>query len=273
MSGQSYALRLRFGLLALVGATLAFTPLTLGAAGDLDPSFDGDGKVTTDFGKSEFAHGMAIQRDGKIVVVGTDTEPDPPRYIRDFVLARYLGNGSLDPTFGGGPVRTDFAGASDSAEGVVEQPDGKLVVAGSSSSVPGLQFAVVRYNGDSSLDSTFDGDGKAVVSTGEVGVANAVALQSDGRIVAAGEGGAHGSPNHDFALARLTPAGSLDTSFDGDGIVLTDLPATRTSSLLSASRPTARSSPRGWRFRAGMSCSHATARTEASMPASTATGR
>jgi uncharacterized delta-60 repeat protein len=196
---------------------VAIAPLAIGDAGDLDPSFDGDGKAITDFGKSEFAGGMAIQRDGKVVVVGHDTETNPPRYIRDFVLARYPGDGSLDPAFGGGRVRTDFAGASDSAEGVVEQPDGKLVVAGSS----GAQFAFARYNGDASLDSTFNGDGKAVISFGAgFGGANAVAMQPDGRIVAAGE--ASGPTSNDLALARLDPSGSLDTTFGG-GVVLTDL--------------------------------------------------
>jgi uncharacterized delta-60 repeat protein len=224
--GQIHALRRRFGLLALIGAALVVTPLTLGNTGDLDPSFNGDGIATTDFGKSEFADGMVIQQNRRITVVGHDTETDPPHYYRDFVLARYLNDGSLDPAFGGGKVRTDFAGGSDAAAAVVEQSDGKLVVAGSSTSGPQLlQFALARYNDDASLDSTFDGDGMAVVSTGEVGVANAVALQPDGRIVAAGEGGAAGAAGagYDFALARLTPTGSLDTSFDGDGIVLTDL--------------------------------------------------
>jgi uncharacterized delta-60 repeat protein len=203
------------GLVILLA--VAIPPLAVGDAGDLDPSFDADGKAITDFGKSEFAGGMAIQRDKKIVVVGHDTETDPPRYIRDFVLARYLSNGSLDAAFGGGRVRTDFAGASDSAEGVAEQPDGKLVVAGSS----GAQFAFARYNADASLDSTFDGDGKALISFGAgFGGANAVALQPDGRIVAAGE--ASGPTSNDFALARLDPNGSVDTTFGG-GVVLTDL--------------------------------------------------
>jgi uncharacterized delta-60 repeat protein len=195
-------------------------------AGDLDPTFDGDGKVITDFGKNEFARGMAIQPDSKIVVVGGDTETNPPQYYRDFVLARYLSDGRLDPAFGGGRVRTDFAGGgSDHAYGVVQQPDGKLVVAGWTADNVGLHFGLVRYNGDSSLDPTFDGDGKAVVSFGgRDGAAYAVALQPDGRIVAAGVGA--GSASSDFALARLNINGSLDASFDGDGYVLTDFSGT-----------------------------------------------
>jgi uncharacterized delta-60 repeat protein len=215
------ARRPRVGLLTLLVAWLVFSPLTLAAAGDLDASFDGDGKVITDFGKNEYAHGMAIQGDGKIVVVGGDTELDPPRYYRDFILARYLSDGSLDPRFGGGRVRTDFAGGSDEAYGVVEQRDGKLVVAGWTAAESRLQFAFVRYNPDASLDPTFDGDGKAVVSAELSWQALAVALQPDGRVVAAGE--ACDTSSCDFALARLNPNGSIDTSFDADGMVLTDL--------------------------------------------------
>jgi uncharacterized delta-60 repeat protein len=204
--------RLWIAALALL-LSVAIVPLAVGDAGDLDPSFDGDGMVITDFGKNEHAHGMAIQQDGKIVVVGSDTD-------RDFVLARYLSDGSLDPGFGGGRVRTDFDGNGDSAQGVVEQPDGKLVVAGATDS----QFAFARYNSDASLDPTFDGDGKVTLSFVEGYVAaNAVALQADGRIVAAGEAQASDGTSRDFALARLNPTGSLDSGFDGDGVVLTDL--------------------------------------------------
>src|SRR4051794_12666567 len=92
MSRPKHARRPTVGLLTLLVAGLIFAPLALAAAGDFDSSFDGDGKVITDFGKNEYAHGMAIQRDGRIVVVGGDTELDPPRYYRDFVLARYLGD-------------------------------------------------------------------------------------------------------------------------------------------------------------------------------------
>lgn len=219
MTNPNHRLRLPVGLLLV--ASLVLCSITFGAAGDVDPSFDTDGKAITDFGKSDFAEGMVIQRSGKITVVGHDTETDPPRYYRDFVLARYLTDGNLDPAFGGGRVRTDFGGGSDSASDVVEQPDGKLVVAGWSAPGQQLQFAVARYNDDASLDSTFDGDGKALLFVGEDGVANAVALQPDGRIVAAGEASVPGSS--DFALVRLTPTGGLDPSFDGDGIVLTDI--------------------------------------------------
>jgi uncharacterized delta-60 repeat protein len=203
---------------------VAVVPFAVGDAGDLDTSFDGDGKAITDFGKSEFAKGMAIQRDGKIVVVGLDTETDPPRYYRDFVLARYQRDGSLDPAFGGGRVRTDFAGFSDAAEGVVQQPDGKLLVGGWS----GQQLAFARYNADASLDSTFDGDGKTLVSVGPAsGSAHSVALQADGRVVAAGEVCGAGAPSCDFVLARLNSGGSLDTTFDGDGLAITDLSGTQ----------------------------------------------
>src|ERR687896_174979 len=104
--------------LTLVGAVAVVLAIANPAAappGDLDPTFDGDGKVTTDFaGADDEAQGVAIQGDGKSVsaglagVSGTD----------DFALARYNSDGSLDPTFSGdGKVTTDFAGDFDGALG------------------------------------------------------------------------------------------------------------------------------------------------------------
>src|SRR5262245_41461348 len=211
----------RLTLALSVAAALAFCTLAAGDAGDLDTSFDGDGKVVTDFGKSDFAEGMAIQRDGKVVVVGFDTENDPPRYYLDFILARYLANGSLDSTFGGGRVRTDFGEGSDLAHGVVAQPDGKLVVAGEAASAQSLQVALARYRDDGGLDPAFDGDGKAVIPAGDFSSANAVALQQDGRIVLAGDTSTGYSQS--TLLARLDANGHPDASFGTGGVATADL--------------------------------------------------
>jgi uncharacterized delta-60 repeat protein len=112
--------------------------------GDLDTSFGGDGMVTTDFGGGEVATAVAIQPDGKIVVAGRTTGHE------DFALARYLPDGSLDPTFNGdGKITIDLQNNSlDDATAVAVQPDGKIVVAGDSSfagSGSGVDFALVRY--------------------------------------------------------------------------------------------------------------------------------
>ena len=140
-----------------------------------------NGIVATRFGDgSAAARAIAIEDDGDIVVAGASSQPETGW---DFALARYEPDGSLDPSFGqNGRVTTDL-GASEGANALVLQPDGKLVVAGES----GGDFALARYNPDGSLDTSFSGDG--IVTTDFAGwgdVAYAVALQDDGRIVAAG---------------------------------------------------------------------------------------
>jgi uncharacterized delta-60 repeat protein len=191
----------------------------------LDPTFDQDGKRTTDFfGQDDQANAVALQSDGKLVVVGTaQTNLD-----RRFAVARYNPNGSLDATFGsGGKLTTDFPQPFVEANAVALQPDGKIVVAGSA----GGNFALVRYNPDGKLDHSFGGDGRVItdyssyvhfavhINTSE---ARAVALQPDGKIVAAGWVNLDNG-NGQIALARYNPNGQLDTSFDSDGKVMTNL--------------------------------------------------
>src|SRR6266536_6144139 len=123
--------------------------------------------------------------------------------------------GALDPTFGiGGEVTTDFGG-SDSAQAVAIQSDGKILAAGLSGAG---DFALARYNADGSLDPSFGSGGKVTTDFGGFDLALGVALQSDGKIVAAGQGGS----SFDFALARYNADGSLDTSFGSGGKVTTD---------------------------------------------------
>ena len=200
--------RLAAVLLSVLTMNVVLALPAAAAAGDLDASFDGDGKVTTDLGGFDTANGVAIQADGRIVAAGTGTASV------DFALARYNRDGSLDTDFGGdGNVTTDFGG-SDGAEGVAVQPDGKIVAAGGGAA----DFALARYNRDGSLDTSFHGDGKVTTDFGGLDAAVGVAIQPNGRIVAAG----FAAGSADFALARYNRDGSLDTSFDGDGMVTTD---------------------------------------------------
>ncbi|WP_306463756.1 hypothetical protein, partial [Streptomyces sp. WAC07061] len=207
--------------LALV---LALPAPALGAPGDLDPAFDGDGKVATDFGGGGYdeSRGMVIQPDGKIVTVGL-TVPAAGGYS-DFALARYNTDGSLDPTFNGdgdddGRITADLRGGDDTADAVAVQPDGKLVVAGYSAEPDGGGgFTVARFHANGSLDTTFDGSGFTVTDFGTAGPqeAHAVVIQPGGAIVAAGGSGT------EVALARYNAAdGSLDTAFGDGGTVTT----------------------------------------------------
>jgi uncharacterized delta-60 repeat protein len=146
-------------------------------AGDLDITFDGDGKVTTDFGSNLYdrANSIAIQSDGKIVVAGESSNGSNP----DFALARYNSDGSLDTAFDGdGKVTTAVGSFDDYANSVAIQSDGKIVVAGSSYNGSNTHFALSRYNSDGSLDTTFDGDGKVTLVEFTKGLESAEALRA-----------------------------------------------------------------------------------------------
>jgi uncharacterized delta-60 repeat protein len=183
------------------------------APGDLDPSFDTDGKVTTDFGSAvDEGEGVAVQPNGKIVVAGLKGGTE-----FDFALARYNPDGTLDPSFDSdGKAITNFGAFVDQAFDVAVQPDGKIVAAGWSNN----DFALARYNTDGTLDTSFDTDGKVTTDFGSTDRATGVAVQPNGKIVAAGQSG------DDFALARYNIDGTLDTSFDTDGKVTTDFGVT-----------------------------------------------
>jgi uncharacterized delta-60 repeat protein len=190
-------------------------------AGRLDPTFGSGGRVSTGFTPSsvDTAEALAVQRDGKLVVAGRscpDNFTDP-----NFLIARYLRDGSLDTSFGsGGLVTTDFGG-HDVANALVVQADGKLVAGGIAAGLGG-QFALVRYNPDGSLDTTFGTGGK--VTTDFVpdvpDYIEALVVEPDGRLVAAGV--TEGNDALDFALARYNRDGSLDTTFGTGGKVTTD---------------------------------------------------
>ena len=214
-----------------------------------DPKFGEGGKVTTAFeSKDSVAYGVAIQVDGKIVVVGNASEPSNKSY---FAMIRYKSDGGIDDSFGkGGKVTTDFgADRSAYASSVAIQPDGKIVVAGSvcptSSNV--CDFAIARYNPDGSIDTGFGSGGKVITdftqgwsnaqpSQDQLGIwnrvaaynqkgddARSVAIQSDGKIVAAGSSCEANYTNCSIAMARYNPDGSLDVGFGNGGRVITNL--------------------------------------------------
>jgi uncharacterized delta-60 repeat protein len=213
------AFRRSLGFAALAAALL-LTPFAIGAAGDLDRTFDGDGKVLTDVGGDDYAFDVAIQSDGKIVTVGSSYGTSPS----EFVISRYTASGALDSTFGGGGiVRPDFGGTFSTGSAVAIQPDGKIVVAGQGSRPGGgIDFILGRYNADGSLDASFDGDGRVFTDFGRIEAALGLAIQSDGKIVAAGYARTSVSrDSYEFGVARYNPDGGLDASFDGDGRVIT----------------------------------------------------
>ena len=225
--GRRYAV---IGLAAL--AVSLWAAIAVASPADLDSTFDGDGFALTAFPNGDGPDGaFGIARDpatGKLVVAGVSAQNGTGA---DFAVARYNADGTLDASFStDGLVTTDFAGGADRGNGVAIDADGKIVVAGRASvGAAGSQqgdFAVVRYNGDGTLDPTFSGDGKATVEVAEDNDnANAVAIQADGKIVLAGTADQDPAPldrDSDFALVRLDTDGTLDDGFSDDGIQTTD---------------------------------------------------
>lgn len=197
-----------------------FAVVRYNADGSLDTTFSDDGMQTTDFGGFDGANGVAVQSDGRIVVVGyRNIEAGPgSEQVIDWALLRYLPDGTLDSSFStDGKQTTDFGGSA-AARAVAVLSDGRLVVTGSA----GGNFGVARYASDGSLDTSFSSDGKQTTDFGNNDFANALAIQADGRIVASG-GSKNGSSSK-FALARYTSDGSLDTTLSDDGRQTTDFP-------------------------------------------------
>ncbi len=191
--------------------------------GRLDRTFGGDGKVRTSVGTYALAHALVRQPSGKIVAGAVVGLPDSR-----FAAFRYRRNGTVDRSFGPTgngrvmtPVGEDFAGVADA----LVQPDGKIVLAGTATVGGNQDFAVVRYRRNGTLDPGFGSGG--IATTPVVGTnsdrANGVALQPDGKIIAAGETQDLSSDADDFALVRYTTNGDPDPTFGSAGIVTTSV--------------------------------------------------
>jgi uncharacterized delta-60 repeat protein len=188
----------------------------------LDPTFSDDGKATLEaFGGDR--SGMAVQPDGKVVMVGGT--------FADFVAARFNSDGTLDDDFAdSGKFTAHIVGADalgqEEATAVTLQRDGKIVIAGSAT-LPGgnkQAIALVRLNGDGSIDNSFGTGGFLFGPTLVFGRAFAVAIDSQDRIVVAGDTFKDAAPDFgDFIVARFTSNGVLDTTFGQGGFTITDI--------------------------------------------------
>ncbi|MEH2317470.1 DUF4347 domain-containing protein [Nostoc sp.] len=204
---------------------LAFQPEVMAAYASvlgvvvLDTSFNTTGKVTTDFASNnDYGNSITVQPDGKILVAGTSDNGTNS----DFAIVRYNSNGTLDTSFNTtGKVTTDFGNGDDYGSSITVQPDGKILVAGDSYNGTNNDFAIVRYNSSGTLDTSFNITGKVTTdfaSNNDYGYS--ITVQPDGKILVAG--GSYNGINNDFAIARYNSNGTLDTSFNITGKVITD---------------------------------------------------
>jgi uncharacterized delta-60 repeat protein len=202
------------GKLVIVGSTSAgggdFAIARLNADGTPDTSFSGDGKQTVDFGGNDAAEKVALTPEGKIVVIG---EGGP---AADMAVTRLNNDGSIDTSFAtpSGKELVDFGG-TEAARGLAIQPDGKILVEGSTSAVGEGDLAIARLNPNGGLDSSFSGDGKLTLGYGAANeFGTGVAVQQNGRIVVMGS---DADLSRDFVVSRLNADGTVDASFGVNG--------------------------------------------------------
>lgn len=215
-----------------VGAALLGMVMVLGATttsqadpGQLDVAFGVGGQHSMDLGGTyDWGYASVVQPDGRIIAAGVSNA----RGTYDFAVTRHLPSGALDPSFGeGGVTITDFGKSWDWAYGLALQPDGRIVVAGSSDRSGSRDFALARYDTSGHLDRSFGDEGLVLtpIRPLSIDIVHGLAVQPDGGIVAAGvtyDEKASLRPHGDFMVVRYTPQGDLDPSFGVGGVVTTN---------------------------------------------------
>jgi uncharacterized delta-60 repeat protein len=185
--------------------------------GDLDITFGTNGMTISSSAQLMQMREMAVQADGKIIVVrkGESTSPIDGG---DFRVERYLPNGSIDTSFGNnGVCIIDFGLYGDNPTSVLIQNDGKIIVAGSAirNQLYQNDSGIVRLTPDGNIDPSF-GIRRFNFGSTSSSYIETLALQPDGKILAAGVVLESGVSR--FSIARLNTNGSLDTSFNGNGL-------------------------------------------------------
>lgn len=202
----------------------SFAVARLNDDGSLDGSFGAGGKAVTVIGSNDLAYAVALQPDGKIVAAGKSLYAGKDR----FAVARYNPNGTPDASFGSNGAATALVGdGGNQANAVRVQNDGKILAAGFASSGGYTHFALVRFNTNGTLDSSF-GSGGTVLTTFALGgteLAYGLEIQNDAKIVCGGLAAevSGSSVTVDFAAARYHASGGLDLSFGSFGRVKTNV--------------------------------------------------
>ena len=217
---QSIFIRLlALTVLSVIGAFANTVPL--------DTTFNGTGYSIQSAAPSpeqSFGNSFAIQPDGKIVIGGITNDSQSNR---KFAVMRLNANGTLDTSFGTGGSTVSAVGVTADTNKLILQPDGKILLLGNSWTElsTGYNITLVRYTASGALDTTFNGTG--IVTRNINGTSSDygadMALQPDGKIIVAGNTSANSQD--DFVLMRYNTDGTLDTSFNGTGILTVSDPA------------------------------------------------
>jgi len=195
------------------GSNINFCIARFNSDGTLDTTFGSSGKVIQTIGLSfYFGQSLAIQPDGKILLGGHCSNGRN----KDFCIARFNSDGTLDTTFGSSGIVIQPIGSDDDrGESLAIQPDGKILLGGACSTVGNNDFCIARFNSDGSLDTTFGNGGKVIQN---IGTGYSLAFQPDGKILMGGF--CSNGSNYDFCIARFNSNGTLDNSFGTGGKVI-----------------------------------------------------
>ena len=211
-----------------------FSVLRFNVDGSLDMTFGGHGRTTLDYPGIKGTTRVVLQQsNGRIVAAGT-AQNTLGSDGSNFGMARYNGDGSVDTSFGvNGVVIHDLGGQSDGINAIMQQADGRLLVAGSTDGGVGLNhadMAFARFNADGSLDTSFGTNGSVIINFHDGNGPDEVRWllqQADGKLIAVGTAWpSNPSTSSDIAVVRLSPDGIPDTTFDGNGRLAVDLYAT-----------------------------------------------
>ncbi len=198
------------------GSNNDFALVRYTTTGNLDPSFNGTGKVITPIGVEDRGYSVAVQSDGKILVAGYSSNGS--NY--DMALVRYTSTGELDTSFNAtGKVTAAVGIADDFGQSVTVQNDGKILVTGYSFIGNNNAITLVRFTSTGQFDTSFNGSGKVSADISADDRGHSIAVQSDGKIIVAGS--SSNGIEYDLALLRYTSEGELDTGFNGTGRVIT----------------------------------------------------
>ena len=206
------------------GLTPLFALTRLNSNGTLDNTFGTNGFATTKIVESSKSFSIAIQNDDKIIATGYYFETGGVG--EGFALVRYNSDGTLDNNFGtNGIVITQISNDYDEAQSVAIQTDGKIIVGGFSGyffvGSYDTDFVLARYNSNGTLDNTFGIKGIVVFDISDRDFLNSIAVQKDGKILAAGN---YRNGDHvDFAIFKFNSNGTLDNTFGANGFVLTHI--------------------------------------------------
>ena len=198
--------------------------------GSADTTFNGTGYLDLYFGTTQDrGRCIKLQSDGKIIVAGKSGNLG-----HNFAMARINSNGTLDDTFGiGGKVQTTLLDTQSEVNSIAIQVDGKIILGGATDNQPyAYDFALIRYNSDGSIDTSFGTNGKVIttLNTSFSDIVTKIIIQEDGKILAGG----FSSREYDskFAMVRYLPNGAIDTSFGSNGILISNYNSANADSTL-----------------------------------------